>query len=255
MKAERQLPGLSDSPAVTHDAFLGGRLTITQPAAGYRAGMDAVLLAATVSASPGSHILDAGAGVGTVGLAIAARVSEVAVTGIECDPEMAELAGLNSRNNGFHDRVRVVVGNIDAPPPTVPGNGYHQVVCNPPYFNAARQAPSQNPKRALARTQGDVDLAAWLRFCLSRLQPGGLLTLIYRADALAALLTEISHHGVQIFPLWPKAGMPAKLLILRIKKGSRQPLQMLHGLVLHDPAGGYRPEVEAILRDGAALRL
>ena len=40
---------MSDSPAersVTDDAFLGGALRILQPEQGYRAGVDAVLLAA-----------------------------------------------------------------------------------------------------------------------------------------------------------------------------------------------------------------
>ena len=36
------------SAATSEDVFLGGRLTIRQPAKGFRAGLDAVLLAAAV---------------------------------------------------------------------------------------------------------------------------------------------------------------------------------------------------------------
>ncbi|MCU0955509.1 MAG: hypothetical protein MUC37_13135 [Hyphomicrobium sp.] len=55
--------------ATTEDAFLGGRLRILQPARGYRAGMDAVLLAASVESGYGT-VLDCGAGVGTAGLCV-----------------------------------------------------------------------------------------------------------------------------------------------------------------------------------------
>ncbi|MFZ2468854.1 MAG: methyltransferase, partial [Parvibaculum sedimenti] len=39
--------------AFTDDGFLGGRLQLLQPAKGYRAGIDAVLLAASVPARHG----------------------------------------------------------------------------------------------------------------------------------------------------------------------------------------------------------
>jgi tRNA1(Val) A37 N6-methylase TrmN6 len=41
---------------VTHDAFLGGRLTIAQPAKGFRAGLDSVLLGAAIGHSSGHSI-------------------------------------------------------------------------------------------------------------------------------------------------------------------------------------------------------
>ena len=48
----------------TRDAFLGGRLTLSQPRNGFRAGLDSVLLGAAVPAGTG-RLLDMGAGVGT----------------------------------------------------------------------------------------------------------------------------------------------------------------------------------------------
>ncbi|HET6223567.1 MAG TPA: hypothetical protein VFE11_15445, partial [Dongiaceae bacterium] len=51
---------------VTDDAFLGGALRILQPKEGYRAGIDAVFLAAAAPArtSRKERVLDVGAGVG-----------------------------------------------------------------------------------------------------------------------------------------------------------------------------------------------
>ena len=70
-------------PALTEDALLGGRVRLLQPPRGYRVAVDAVLLAAAVDAAAGERVLDLGAGVGAVGLCLAARVPGCTIIGIE----------------------------------------------------------------------------------------------------------------------------------------------------------------------------
>ena len=53
-----------DSGLHSHDQFLGGRLMVAQPKTGYRAGVDPVLLAASVPAVRGESVLELGCGVG-----------------------------------------------------------------------------------------------------------------------------------------------------------------------------------------------
>ncbi len=82
---------------VTRDGFLGRRLVIAQPARGaHRAGLDALLLAASLPDDTGGTILDLGAGVGVAGLAAAVRLSTATVTLAEIDPTAAALAGTTS---------------------------------------------------------------------------------------------------------------------------------------------------------------
>ncbi|MDO9527017.1 MAG: hypothetical protein Q7J57_16005, partial [Gemmobacter sp.] len=52
--------GLADvfADGLTLDAFLGGRLQISQPRQGYRAAADPVLLAAACPALPGQSVLE-----------------------------------------------------------------------------------------------------------------------------------------------------------------------------------------------------
>ena len=80
-------------PSLTDDGFLGGRLNILQPEKGYRAGIDAVFLAATIPARAGDTLFEAGMGAGVAALCVAARVSDVHVTGVE----VASTSALNSR--------------------------------------------------------------------------------------------------------------------------------------------------------------
>ena len=83
-----------------------------QPRAGYRAGMDAVLLGASIPAQAGQQVLDVGCGVGTAGLCLASRVPGVQVTGIELQPDLHRLATQNAANNGLDDRVGFVCGDV-----------------------------------------------------------------------------------------------------------------------------------------------
>ena len=54
------------SSNTTADEFLGGKLLIKQPRNGYRAGIDPVLLAASVNAKAKQTVLELGCGVGVV---------------------------------------------------------------------------------------------------------------------------------------------------------------------------------------------
>jgi len=71
---------------------------------------------------------------------------------------------------------------------------------------------------------------------------------VLRADRLGEALAALPERGVAVFPLWPKAGVSAKRVILQARQGSRAPLQMLAGLVLHEPDGAYTAEADAVLR-------
>ena len=80
----------------TRDAFLGGKLRLRQPRRGYRAGIDPVLLAASVPARPGQSVLDLGCGAGAAALCLAARVGGLRLAGLERQADYAELARANA---------------------------------------------------------------------------------------------------------------------------------------------------------------
>jgi tRNA1(Val) A37 N6-methylase TrmN6 len=56
-------------------------------------------------------------------------------------------------------------------------------------------------------------------------------------------------------PLWPAAGVPARRVILRGRKGSRSSPVIEPGLVLHESDGRLTEAAEAVLRHAAALPL
>ncbi len=137
------------------------------------------------------------------------------------------------------------------------GATFDHALANPP-FHAADGTPSPDPARALARSAGGGLLAAWTTSLARRLRRHGTLTFVVSAAALPdaiAAFAAASCGSLALFPLWPMAGRAAKLVLLQGRREGRGPARLLPGLVLHDVDGRFTPEVEAILRDGAALAL
>lgn len=243
------------SHAFTEDALLGGKVKFRQPRHGYRVAIDPVLLAAAVAAAPGQRILDAGAGVGAASLCLARRVSGALIDGIELQPDLVDLARQNVALNDLGDRVGFRVGDISHPPPELASDSYHHVMANPPFLERGTGVPSPDSGKDRANVESGARLADWIGFCAARAVDGGTLTFIHRADRLAGLLTALEPvaGGIVICPLWPKAGVAAKRVIVSARKGISKPLRLRPGLILHQRDGAYTAEAEAVLRHCAAL--
>lgn len=240
------------SDARTEDRFLGGRVSVRQPEQGFRAGLDAVMLAAAVPVRTGQDVLELGAGAGTASLCLARRVERVRIKGIEIDPALVELANENARANEMADRVWFVAADVFALPQPV-RRPFDHVLCNPPFHGEEGEvSPDACRARAL---QDRGKLSAWLTAGLKRTVSGGTFTTILRADRLGEALAALPDRGIAIFPLWPRAGVAAKRVLLQAHQGSRKPIEVLHGLVLHGADGQYTPEADAVLRGGAVLSL
>ncbi len=241
--------------AVTEDRFLGGRVILRQPAEGYRAAIDPVLLAAAAPARDG-HYLDLGCGVGTAAICLASRVAECRVTGLEVQPSLAGLAGENAAANGLADRIAIMAGDLLDPPDGLAAASFDGVLANPPYQESDQAAPPDESK-AIANRESAAGLEDWIRFADHVLKRKGWLVMIHRADRIDALSAALhpAFGDLRLLPLWPKAGRPARRVIVLARKGVRSPAALLPGLVLHAESGGFTAEAEAILRDGAALPL
>lgn len=229
--------------------FLDGRVRVTQPQTGFRAGLDAVMLAAAIPAHPGQTALELGSGAGTASLCLAARVPGLAVTGVEIDDLLVTLAQTNAAANGAD--VRFVAADIFALPAELKRDFDH-VFCNPPFHGEGLASP--DAARATALMDGGK-LSDWLKLGLQRTVSGGYFTAILRADRLNEALAALPERGVCALPLWPRIGESPKRVIVQARKGSGAPFALLPGLVLHRENGAWTNESEAVLRRGEALAL
>lgn len=239
----------------TEDRLLDGRIRLRQSRNGYRAGMDAALLAAACDARPGERVIEAGCGPGAALLAAAARRPQTRFVGVERDPEAIALAQANIALNDLAARVEVLPADVAEPFSTLRLRVFDAAIANPPFFDdpLALRGPAPARKGAWIADQG---LSAWTTFLLKSVREGGTITLIHRADRLGDLIALLSDKAgsIRIRPIHPFPDAPAKRVIIRAIKTGKAPLVLSPPLILHDRGGAkHTDEAEAILRGEAAL--
>lgn len=237
------------------DKFLDGRIALVQSEDGYRAGMDAVLLAASLTAEPGQHLVEFGCGPGAALLCAASRLQTCHFTGIEIDPAAAALAVGNAVRNNLQGRVEIREADI-----AVPGKdlGAHQVFFNPPFFDdpSALRPPKAGKHRAWL--SGHAPLTSWIDAAARVLRAKGRLTLIHRSDKLADIVAGLNgaFGSIVIKPVSPHADRDAKRVLVTARLGGKAPLRLLPPLVLHDDGPDpHTRQADAILRGRAVIDL
>jgi tRNA1(Val) A37 N6-methylase TrmN6 len=239
----------------TEDRVLNGAVVLRQPVRGYRAGLDAALLAAACDAGAGARVIEAGCGAGGALLAAAFRRPDTRFTGVERDAGALALVRENITLNGLQDRVEAVEGDVAVRFSSLGLEPFDAAMTNPPFFDDpdALRGPAAERRGAWMADDG---LEAWIGFLTKAVREGGTITLIHRADRVGDVLSLLAPKAgsIQVLPIHPFADQPAKRVLVRAIKTGKAPLKLLPPLVLHDREGGkHTPAVEAILRGEAAI--
>jgi tRNA1(Val) A37 N6-methylase TrmN6 len=251
------MSGFSESDLTCND-FLGGRVRLLQPLKGYRAGVDPVLLAASVGAEPGDSVLELGCGAGQALLCLGARLDGLSLTGVEVQGAYADLARRNAALNG--QVVEVLEADLAALPPALRQRQFSRVIANPPYYRAGAHSQAHDAGRRVALGE-ETPLQAWISVAAKRLSPRGSLHMIQRADRLPDMLMACEGRlgSIEVLPLAPRQGRAAELVILRARKGGRAAFRLHAPLVLHEglrheqDGESYTCEISAVLRQAAPL--
>lgn len=237
------------------DRLMGGAITLAQPRHGYRAGMDAGLLAGACQRSGPLRIIEAGCGVGAALLQVAARNPDARLTGLERDEHAVALARANADDNAMGGRVRIVHGDVADGFRALGEPAFDLALCNPPYFDDETRLRPPSPSRRGAWIADD-GLDAWLGFLIKAVREGGEIIMIHRAERLADILAGLAPKAgsFAVRPVHPYDNAPAKRVIVRAVKTGRAPLTLLPPLVLHTrEEARHTPQADAILRGERAL--
>ena len=212
--------------------FFGGQVTVFQPKDGYRAGTDAVLLAASLAGKSGEQFLELGVGSGIVTLLASHHNPDCHFTGLE---RSSDMLALSRRNTKAHENIGIVEGSIRDLP-----KDWHlkfdQVFTNPPYFDKRAALRMSKAKEPSFVNQKSLTIKDWIEAMLLMLKPRGVGTLIYRADGVEKVLATLGNKAgrIKILPIHAFAVDPAKRVMVQFRKGVKSETTLLPALVLHE---------------------
>lgn len=237
----------------TNDYLLNKKVRILQLVDGYRASSDAVLLASLIeNIKLSDTILDVGSGTGAVSLCLAYRFPQNHITGLEIQPQLADLAKQSADINNFANLVYYQADIRQKKLPVSPCF-FNHVITNPPYSEHDR--PSPNLSKALAHNHTDFTLNEWLKFCLKMLKPFGKIYLINRVEAIDEILNTFSKRagGIKIIPVYSKPGQQAKRILISAQKDSKAPTVICPPFYMYNSDGTYTRAADEILRKGKSF--
>ena len=213
-------------------------------------GTDSILLADFVRLPARARICDLGCGGGVLGLLLCARRDDCSVTGVELQPEAADLCRKNIARNGLGNRMTVVPGDLRQFRQLLPAGAFTDVVSNPPYFPAAVPA-APSPQRATARSQLSCTVEELARAAAWGLQWGGRFSLVYRPELLPDLFCALRESGLEpkrLRPVRHRMGLTPSVVLLEAVKGGKPGLVWEPDLLLESDDGTPSPEFLRIYR-------
>ncbi|HBH28289.1 MAG TPA: SAM-dependent methyltransferase [Desulfofustis sp.] len=207
-------------PHLSRDTLFAERLIYYQYRSGYRFSLDSVMLAHFPEIRGRHRVLDIGAGGGILGLILLYRHQSAIerVTGVEVQPELAELARLNIRVNGYMNQFEVITGSVTDHLGLCEKKCYSLVVCNPPYYQIGDGRNSGNRQRLRATRRLDSSLHSFVAAARSTLCIDGAAYFIYPAHLVMELCEVLKRHDVSVFRQqfiypYPEAMNPVRVLI------------------------------------------
>ena len=116
------------------DLQINGRRIIQSPDR-FCFGMDAVLLSGFAKVKKGESVLDLGTGTGILPILLDAKTEGGHFTGLEIQPESADMARRSVILNNRQDKIDIVTGDIKNALNIFGAASFDVIVTNPPYMN------------------------------------------------------------------------------------------------------------------------
>ena len=224
-------------------------LKILQKTAGFRFGMDAVLLSDFVRAEAQATVADFGTGTGILPLLMWGRGKGQRFEAFEIQREMADMARRSVALNGLSARIRVHEASVEEAPSLLSPGSVDVIVCNPPYGMPGATLHNPGLSKDLARHHDPRGLKPWFTAAYRLLRGRGRMALIYPAPMMLSLMNDLSRAALipkRFRMIYPRVDKPANLVLVEAVKDARPTLQPEPPLIVYEQDGTMTPELRKI---------
>ena len=212
-------------------------------------GMDAVLLSGFARVKPGEKALDLGTGTGIIPILLEAKTKGEHFTGLEIQPESADMAARSVAYNHLEEKVDIVTGDIKGASQIFGASSFDVVTTNPPYMIGQHGLVNEGDAEGIARHEILCDLDDILRESARILPPGGRFYMVHRPFRLAEIFSKMVAYRIEpkrmqmVYPFVDKE--PNMVLIEGLRDGKSR-LTVEKPLIVFEKPGVYTKDITEI---------
>ena len=216
-------------------------------------GMDAVLLSGFARVKPGEKVLDLGTGTGIIPILLEAKTDGEHFTGLEIQPESADMASRSVAYNDLQDKIDIVVGDIKDASQRFGASSFDVITTNPPYMIGQHGIKNDQDAKAIARHEILCDLDDILRESAKMLKPSGRFYMVHRPFRLAEIFSKMIEYRIEpkrMQLVYPFADKEPNMVLIEAMKGGNPRITVEKPLIVYETPGVYTKDIRELYGDG-----
>lgn len=209
-------------------------------------GMDAVLLSGFAGAKEGEKVLDLGTGTGIIPILMEARTKAAHFTGLEIQPDSADMAMRSVKLNNLENKIKVVVGDIKEAVSLFGAASFDVVTCNPPYMTEHHGLTNLKEPKAIARHELLCTLEDVISQSSRLLRPGGNFYMVHRPFRLADIIVLLRQYKLEpkrMKLVYPFVDKEPNMVLIEANRGGRARVKVEKPLIVYKKPGVYTDEI------------
>ena len=222
-------------------------LKIIQDKNGFCFGMDSVLLSDFAKKiKKGSNILDMGTGTGILGILLSAKTQDTKITGVEIQPEVADMAQRSVELNNLEERISIICENIKNLKETYNAGSFDAIVTNPPYKKKGTGGINENEAKLISRHEMTANLEDFISIASYLLKDQGNIYMVHRPERLADIMVNLRKYKLEpkiIKFAYPSQVREPNLILIKATKNAKPFLKVEKPIYIYDLQGNYTKEV------------
>jgi tRNA1Val (adenine37-N6)-methyltransferase len=208
--------------------------------------MDAVLLSGFARVKRRETVLDLGTGTGIIPILLEAKTEGEHFTGLEIQPESADMAKRSVRYNHLEEKISIEIGNIKDASSQFGASSFDVVTTNPPYMTGQHGLTNPNEAKAIARHEILCTLEDIMRESAKVLKPQGRFYMVHRPFRLAEILALMRQYHIEpkrMQLVYPYVDKEPNMVLIEGLRGGNPHVSVEKPLIVYKKPGVYTDEI------------
>ena len=209
-------------------------------------GMDAVLLSGFAKVKPGETVLDLGTGTGIIPILLEAKTDGAHFTGLEIQPDSADMARRSVALNRLEQKVDIVTGDIKDASKLFGASSFDVITTNPPYMIGQHGLQNPDEAKAIARHEVLCTLEDIMRESSKLLKPKGRFYIVHRPFRLSEIFCCMTKYGIEpkrMKLVHPFIDKEPNMVLIEGLHGGNPRMTVEKPLIVYKEQGKYTDEI------------